>query len=1120
MVASFFRKLASRAKAKRKHLQPRAFWARPILESLDPRILPSVSATLKGGFLKVIADTHHGTSQVEIIQQPDQILVEDGGQVVNSFDPSQVQQINFNYREGHQQHTEFDLAIPVNQQQMTLTGFTTGEVDLTLGASSLTAIAHATLPDGTAVRLTGPVNTDGTYDLAGNALLIDVGSVPLLLPHFDLTDQGMTVEGHTVLPLVGAADFTGSLTPDGTYALTAPLPDFTVSGYTLTNASAALSNDGLGLTATTNVPIVGAVNVTGDLTIDGHYSLTASVPTVSVLGFTLTNVSVTLDDAHDLTFGAMATLPVVGDVTFTGSATPDGHYSLSAVAADFTLLGFTFSHATATLDNSGLTVAGDATIATDNWSGLVHFTGSVTPDGQYRLQGTATNVNFDGFISGSGAFTLTNSGLSFTGDITVGLDQGTVQVHFAGTLNANRQFMLVGQATTANFDGFISGNAVFTLNNSGMTAVGDITVGLDQGTVQVHFAGTVNVNHLFLLVGTATTTNFDGFISGDAAFTLSNAGMTVAGDLTVGLDAVTVQVHFMGTVSLNRQFQLTGTVVAGSTPQFDGYLSANATFTLNNSGMTVAGTLDVTLTGVAAHVQYTGTVDTNRQFALTGTLMAGSTADFNGFFSADAAFSFRNAGATITNGHLTFVMGSVTVTGMFTATVSANGSYVVTGTAQTNPLLDGFLVASASFRIDNANGLTFTGQVDLNRYLPGFPLITFSGWVHADHHYQITGQGPTFNILNFVTSSSHFTLSDSGDTFTLNLLNVLNVYTVTLAGTYQSNGQFSLTGTAAISLAGFSVASASFTLTNGGLSLSATVNVFVAQVAFHGSVQSNGTFSLSGTANVGLAGFSVASASFTLTNGGVTFGASINVFVATVAFSGSVDTHGNYTLHGSATAGFAGFGGSASFTLSNSGLTVSATVNAIVATVNVSGSISNTGTYSFMVSTRMGFAGFGASGNLTLNNGGVTVSATLDLGVLGVRMSVNGAVHSNGTYSFNLHAGLNWSVISASADFTLTQGGFSATLHAGFDVTAGVSFGPWSLRVGFRGSVDVGFSVHTDGTFSASGNVQACAYLGIGICVGIGFHLNTHQFCFNTSGIGFSLWGVSFHPFGDMCVGF
>ena len=141
-------------------------------------------------------------------------------------------------------------------------------------------------------------------------------------------------QAHTVLPVVGVTDFSGSLTPDGTYALTAPLQDFTVSGYTLTNASAALDNNGLVVTATTTVPVVGNVNLTGDLTVDGHYSLTASVPTVNVLGFTLNNVSVTIDDAHNLTLGAMATLPVVGDVTFAGTATPDGQYSLSASAGN------------------------------------------------------------------------------------------------------------------------------------------------------------------------------------------------------------------------------------------------------------------------------------------------------------------------------------------------------------------------------------------------------------------------------------------------------------------------------------------------------------------------------------------------------------------------------------------------------------------------------------------------------------------------------------------------------------------------------------------------------------------------------------------------------------------
>ena len=85
---------------------------------------------------------------------------------------------------------------------------------------------------------------------------------------------------------------------------------------------------------------------------------------------------------------------------------------------------------------------------------------------------------------------------------------------------------------------------------------------------------------------------------------------------------------------------------------------------------------------ISAHVQYMGSVDTHQQFVLTGTLTAGSTADFDGFLSADATFSFRNSGATITGGHIYVVMGGVGVTVNFTATLYSNGSFVVIGSAQ------------------------------------------------------------------------------------------------------------------------------------------------------------------------------------------------------------------------------------------------------------------------------------------------------------------------------------------------------------------------------------------------------------------------------------------------------
>jgi hypothetical protein len=80
--------------------------------------------------------------------------------------------------------------------------------------------------------------------------------------------------------------------------------------------------------------------------------------------------------------------------------------------------------------------------------------------------------------------------------------------------------------------------------------------------------------------------------------------------------------------------------------------------------------------------------------------------------------------------------------------------------------------------------------------------------------------------------------------------------------------------------------------------------------------------------------------------------------------------------------------------------------------------------------------------------------------------------------------------------------------------------GPWgiSLTVGFRIAVDASFSVHTDGTYNASGNFTATAYLGLSLTVGIGFSLDNHTFTIRTGSIGFSIWGISFHPFSDVVI--
>jgi hypothetical protein len=136
--------------------------------------------------------------------------------------------------------------------------------------------------------------------------------------------------------------------------------------------------------------------------------------------------------------------------------------------------------------------------------------------------------------------------------------------------------------------------------------------------------------------------------------------------------------------------------------------------------------------------------------------------------------------------------------------------------------------------------------------------------------------------------------------------------------------------------------------------------------------------------------------------------------------------------------------------------------------------------------------------------------------VMGFQANFNGRVNTNGTFSFTASTGLNFGPIRTNLSLTLSNTGFRASIGATLDLSETVRFLAWSLRVGFRGSFNVSANINTNGTFSAGGNMSMCAYLGIGGCVGIGFGVNNSEIWINTQNIGFSIWGVGFHPFGRL----
>ena len=913
----------------------------------------------------------------------------------------------------------------------------------------------------------GAVDFDGTLAKSGSSYVVSLrGTASFQVAGFQLAGASLLIDNthlaisaHLGFAGFVSASFTGSMDSHGNFDLRATA-QATLAGYG-GYASLHLTNTLLTVSASLNV-VVATVAFNGYFKSNGQFQLTGSRD-VQLGGFSAVTGMFTLTNSG-VSVQATVNLYAV-QVTFSGAIDLSGHYALTGTAV-IGLGGFQPVTGQFILNNNGALISASVNV----FVAQVAFSGSFDHSGHYTLTGSAS-VGLAGFPVANASFTLTNSGAAFSVSVNVFV----ATVNFSGSVDNRGNFSLTGSAN-ASFAGF-NGSGSFTLTNSGVSFSGSVNIFV----ATVNVSGSISSSGAFQFV-VGVGLNFAGF-GGNGTVTLSNSGVAISASVNVFVATV----NFSGSVDSSGNFSLTGSASAN----FVGF-GATASFTLTNNGVSISSSVNV----FVATVNFTGSVDSSGNFRLTGSASAG----FAGF-GATASFTLTNSGVSISSSVNVFV-----ATVSFSGSVDSSGNFRLTGSASAG--FAGFN-ASASFTLTN-NGVAISSSVNVF-----VATVSFTGSVDSSGNFSLTGSA-TAGFAGFNASAS-FTLANNG----VAISSSVNVFvaTVNFSGSVDSSGNFSLTGSASANFAGFS-ATASFTLTNTGVSISSSVNVFVATVNFSGSVDSSGNFSLTGSASASFAGFG-ATASFTLTNSGVSISSSVNVIVATVNFTGSVDSSGNFSLTGSASAGFAGFNGSGSFTLSNSGVSFSGSVNVLVASINVSGSISSSGSFQFTATANLSFAGYtAASGSVTLSNSGVSVSATLDVGIMGVHMGVSGAVHSDGSFSFSSTASVGFSAISGSLSLTLTNSGLSAQFHAGVDLSTGINFGAWSLTIGVSGSFDVGFAVDTSGGFSANGNFTVTAYAGISLSVGIGFSINNSQITIKTGDIGFSVWGIGFHPFSDITINY
>jgi hypothetical protein len=357
--------------------------------------------------------------------------------------------------------------------------------------------------------------------------------------------------------------------------------------------------------------------------------------------------------------------------------------------------------------------------------------------------------------------------------------------------------------------------------------------------------------------------------------------------------------------------------------------------------------------------------------------------------------------------------------------LDSQGNVTISATASQAILL-GFATNSATVTLTNS-GVTVA---DTFNDILGLGQVKVTGGVDYQGNFSLTGTANAGLIGGFATANTQVTASNSGVALATDVT-IPGLGQAHLSGSVQSNGQFSLTGSANLTPAGFSMANASLTLSNSGLAVAGSVAIpGLGQASLKGSVQSSGQYTLTGSANLTLAGFSAANASLTLTKNGMAIQANISVLSQSVAFSGSVQANGSFSLTGKANLSLAGFSAaSASLTLSNNGMAISAGITVVSQSVAMSGYIQNNGQFYLVGTANLILSGFTANGvGLTLTNSGMTISGNVV--VLGWIVGMSGTIQANGQFSLNGANNISVAGYSGLQTFvTLTQAGATSDMY-------------------------------------------------------------------------------------------
>jgi hypothetical protein len=491
----------------------------------------------------------------------DLVITSDGSAWFLGTDNQTVYQLS----PGQQPQAKYTLSDAL--ASMLNAGFSVDGASLQRSNDGTVSVSFTAPVEGTDVEFDASYNpNNGQWSIAGTYYGdIEFGWLVLSDPHFQLTNDYLEVDCQASvfgIKQLANANLKGQIYSNGNFTATVDAHALQLGGFTLSNTYVTLTNINpshlmtLHVTGDFDTRLGLTLPMQGYIDANGNYDWTASHD-LSLGGFSITSGTFELSNSGLRVSGSLQ-VPGMASINVSGWVNSDGTFSLTNdEAVTLNPLGFSLlsQQQDITLTNSGLIVNGSLSIL--NW-GSVNTQTSVNSDGTFTLNGSGS-LSPLGFPLGNAQVTASQNGLTVSGSLQV---PGVGTVGVSGSVTSSGTFSLGGSGDLYPL-GFHLAATTVTLNNSGLKVGGDLSI-LNWGSISV--TASVNSNGTFTLTGNGSLSPF-GYPLGSAYVNASQGGLTVGGSLQVaplGSVSVSGSVSSNGNISLTGSNDLGSVTVSNS----------------------------------------------------------------------------------------------------------------------------------------------------------------------------------------------------------------------------------------------------------------------------------------------------------------------------------------------------------------------------------------------------------------------------------------------------------------------------------------------------------------------------------------------------------------------------